>query len=266
MKKALLFLGAFVCLAFAKSADVPMSQITTASKASVPNIEVSGTYVTNIAADCWAANIHLSVTMMNRDSMYMEMNAARAALYDLAHKSGFSDSDVEHQSIDTEEQWRWEDSKDGKSKRVFVGYNISQSFCVRNKSKKELLKLLNATKNIKHLSIDRVTPQVRDSKKVEEMAKKGATAKALEMANIYAAAANSKVGRVLYIADGEYFDIRPHHISFYQDYRLSRMIGGGGGIGDATSGLSTAPYDENSIADSLEVGNSVLLIVELKEK
>ena len=92
-----------------------------------------------------------------------------------------------------------------------------------------------------------------------------ATQKALDDATIYAEAANSKVGRVLYIADGEYFDIRPHYVNFYGNDHLHGLLGGGGGgIGSVNNIITKKVYDENSIADSLEVGASVLMIVELK--
>lgn len=92
-----------------------------------------------------------------------------------------------------------------------------------------------------------------------------ATQKALDDAAIYAEAAKSKVGRVLYIADGEYFDIRPHYVHFYGSNHLHGLLGGGGGgIGSVNNIITKKVYDENSIADSLEVGASVLMIVELK--
>lgn len=269
--KKVIFIAVLILISLGWSRDakaLPMGQITTSSKASVPNIEISGTHVQNVAADRFASRLELDMTHANKDSMFIEMNRARSMLYDKVAAVGIPKANLEHQSFTTDEKWdRHYDKNTDKYVEKFIGYHIHQNFNLSTDSKKELLLFLNSSTDIPHLSIKSVSPGIKDYARVRGQAIKLATQSALDDATIYAEAARSKVGRVLYIADGEYFDIRPHYIGFYGGVpdHVSGLLGGaGGGIGSVKKIITKNVYDENSIADSLEVGASVLLIVELK--
>lgn len=267
--KRIIIMAILIASAFAWSRQakpLPMGQITTSSKASVPNIEISGTHVQNVAANRFTARLELDVTHKNRDSMFIKMNHARDMLYKKALAAGIPKENLEHQSISTDEKWdsRYDKEKD-KYNRYFIGYHIHQNFNLSADTKKEILIFLNSSIDIPHLSIEWVSPGLKDKSTIRTEMMKLATQKALDDAAIYAEAAKSKVGRVLYIADGEYFDIRPHYVHFYGSNHLHGLLGGGGGgIGSVNNIITKKVYDENSIADSLEVGASVLMIVELK--
>ena len=269
-KNIIAMLLAMAALGWSRDAKaLPMGQITTSSKASVPNIEISGTHIQNLAADKFVADLELDDTDMNRDSMFIKMNRSRNLLYKRAAEAGFSEASLEHQSFSTDEKWKDKyDKKNDKYERYFVGYHIHQNFKLSSDTKKQLLVFLNNSTDIPHLSIERVSPSLKDYDSVRSQMMTKATEKAVKDASIYAKAAKGSVGRVLYIADGEYFDIRPHYVHFYAggiDDLFSGFLGGGsGGIGDAKKIITQAVYDEHSIADSLEVGASVLLIMELK--
>ena len=247
---------------------LPMGQITTSSKASVPNIEISGTHVQNVAANRFTARLELDVIHQNKDSMFIKMNEARDMLYSKAAAVGILKGNLEHQSFKTDEKWdRHYDKSTDKYVEKFIGYHIHQNFELSTDTKKELLMFLNHSTDIPHMSIKSVSPSLKDQNTVRMQMMKFATQNAMDDAAIYAEATKSRLGRVLYIADGEYFDIRPHYVGFYGagfDGLSGLLGGGGGGIGSAQKIITKNVYDDNSIADSLEVGASVLLIVELK--
>jgi uncharacterized protein YggE len=194
--------SALVIVASLIAASLSMQRATSVPEASPPprTIAVTGTGEAHAKPDMAIINSGVVTEAPTAREALAKNNTAMAAIIETLKKSGISEDDIQTSNFSVSPQYPQYQPEQQRAPRI-SGYQVSNQVTVRVKDLAKLGGILDTLVQVGANQINGISFDIDEPKPIQNEARKLAVSDARAKAELYATAANVKLGRVLQISE-----------------------------------------------------------------